>query len=117
MSRRSEYIDLWVGQRIGVLRRERGLSQSAMAGRLGISFQQVQKYESGSNRVSAARLYQLAGVLACPVSAFFPPEDTPPPLLPLDAEWRRLLDAFPRISDADLRRSVIDVVQALALRG
>lgn len=53
MARRSEDIDHWVGERIGQMRRDRGLSQGALASALGLSFQQVQKYEAGLNRVSA----------------------------------------------------------------
>lgn len=114
MARRSEDIDQWVGRRIGGLRRERGMSQSVMAAKLGISFQQVQKYEAGLNRVSAARLYQLAGFLDCAVSEFFPPD----PMVASggDPELAAIALAFPRIGDASVRRSLVHVVEALALR-
>lgn len=112
MARRSEDIDKWVGQRIGELRRETGLSQSMLATSLGLSFQQVQKYEAGLNRVSAARLYQLSALFNCAVADFFPPREAPV----RDSQLSALVAAFPRISDAGLRRSVVDIVEALALR-
>ena len=120
MARRSEDIDKWVGQRIGELRRAHGLSQSALASSLGLSFQQVQKYEAGLNRVSAARLYQLSQSFACPVSEFFPPEEVTSGAKvhrsTIDKDCAALMTTFPRITDAGLRRSVLDVVEALALR-
>jgi transcriptional regulator with XRE-family HTH domain len=54
-----------------LLRKERGLSQTALAARVGVTFQQLQKYETGKNRLSASRLYRLASVLGVDVSAFF----------------------------------------------
>lgn len=120
MARRSEDIDKWVGKRIGELRREAGLSQSALATSLDLSFQQVQKYEAGLNRVSAARLYQLSQRFGCDVSDFFPATDEAekPPRAEIgrDREQRALIAAFPRIGDDGLRRSVLDIVEALALR-
>jgi len=120
MARRTEDIDLWVGSRIGELRREKGLSQSALASALGLSFQQIQKYEAGLNRVSAARLYQLAQLLDCTVAAFFPLQGASVSpasgAMNLTAEQKALLHAFPRIDSAGLRRSVLEVVEALALR-
>lgn len=120
MARRSEDIDKWVGTRIGELRREAGLSQSALASSLDLSFQQIQKYEAGLNRVSAARLYQLSQRFGCEVSDFFPAaEQINRPAKAragCDDQQRALAAAFPRIADASLRRSVVDIVEALALR-
>ncbi|WP_292039866.1 MULTISPECIES: helix-turn-helix domain-containing protein [unclassified Brevundimonas] len=122
MARRSEDIDHWVGERIGQMRRDRGLSQGALASALGLSFQQVQKYEAGLNRVSAARLFQLSQLFECPVSAFFPHNGERSmteraEATDLDAdELRRLTEAFGRIGEARVRQSVLEVVQALALR-
>lgn len=112
MARRSEDIDYWVGQRISQLRRERGLSQTTLASALGLSFQQVQKYETGANRVSAARLYRLSLLLECSVAEFFPLPAAGADSRRGDAE--RIVAAYRRIGDAGLRRSVLDVVQALA---
>ena len=60
-----------IGRRIRQIRSMRGLSQSQLAEQLGISFQQVQKYESGKNRISAGRLWDIARVLQAPIASFF----------------------------------------------
>ncbi|MDF7674083.1 helix-turn-helix transcriptional regulator [Acetobacteraceae bacterium ESL0709] len=64
-------VDVHVGNRIRLIRILRGLSQSRLAESLGITFQQIQKYERGANRVGASRLYEIARVLDVPVSFFF----------------------------------------------
>ena len=69
-------VDAYVGARIGLRRSALGLSQSALAQQLGISFQQVQKYETGQNRISASRLHRAATVLGTSVETFFPPVET-----------------------------------------
>lgn len=63
--------DIRLGRRLREARVSRGLSQSALAKRLGITFQQVQKYESGSNRVGGSRLWDLSCILDVPVGYFF----------------------------------------------
>lgn len=77
--RRSTSIDAYVGQRMKQRRDGMGLSQERLAGLLGISFQQVQKYERGLNRISASRLFQLCGVLGVEAGYFF---DGLGPMLP-----------------------------------
>lgn len=67
-------IDLYVGARIREARLDLGLSQDKTAEWLGISFQQIQKYERGANRISAGRLAQLSKFLEKPISWFFPEE-------------------------------------------
>ena len=64
-------VDRHVGQAVRLRRKLRGVSQQALAERLGITFQQVQKYETGANRISASTLHGIAQVLEVPVSAFF----------------------------------------------
>src|SRR5215211_2374432 len=64
-------VDVEVGQRIRIQRLQSGLSQTALAEQLGVTFQQVQKYEKGVNRVGAGRLTKIAEVLAVPVSTLF----------------------------------------------
>jgi transcriptional regulator with XRE-family HTH domain len=64
-------VDIHVGSRIRFNRTEAGLSQETLAEALGITFQQVQKYERGTNRVSASRLYQLALIFNVPIGSFF----------------------------------------------
>jgi transcriptional regulator with XRE-family HTH domain len=61
-----------IGRKIRALRLQRGMSQSALAEAIGLTFQQVQKYEKGANRVSAGRLQKIADVLSVPVTFFYP---------------------------------------------
>lgn len=69
--RRANPVDVHVGSRIAHRRRSLGLSQSDLGQALGLTFQQIQKYERGANRVSASRLWEAAGFLGVPVSYFF----------------------------------------------
>ncbi|MBA3051156.1 MAG: helix-turn-helix domain-containing protein [Alphaproteobacteria bacterium] len=117
-------VDAYVGARIGLRRSALGLSQSALAQQLGISFQQVQKYETGQNRISASRLHRAATVLGTSVETFFPPVETARGAA--DAGWealrfitatadgRTVAAGFPLIEDRDLRRAVARIVRALA---
>ena len=117
-------IDAYVGARIGLRRSALGLSQSALAQQLGISFQQVQKYETGQNRISASRLHRAATVLGTSVEAFFPPVETARALaddgwetlrfLTATVDGRTVAASFPLIEDRDIRRAVARIVRALA---
>ena len=117
-------IDAYVGARIGLRRSALGLSQSALAQQLGISFQQVQKYETGQNRISASRLHRAATVLGTSVDTFFPPVETAQGAVDEGWETLRFLTAtvdgrsvasgFPLIEDRDVRRAVARIVRALA---
>lgn len=119
-----EQVDTYVGARISLRRSALGLSQTALAQQLGISFQQVQKYETGQNRISASRLHRVATVLATSVEAFFPPVETA--RRPGDGGWealrhitgtadgRAVATAFPLIEDREVRKAVARVVRALA---
>jgi transcriptional regulator with XRE-family HTH domain len=69
--RRAGVEDIEIGRKIRTLRLERGLSQSRLANGIGLSFQQLQKYESGANRVSAGRLQRIAALLSVPVTVFY----------------------------------------------
>lgn len=122
-----EAVDAFVGARISLRRSALGLSQTALAQQLGISFQQVQKYETGQNRISASRLHRVATVLATSVEAFFPPVTTARPAgeggeagwealrhITATGDDRAVAAAFPLIEDRDLRRSVARIVRALA---
>lgn len=73
----SQWVDCEIGQRIFLRRKQLRLSQSALGAGLGVSFQQIQKYERGSNRVSTSALYRIAMVLGVPMSYFF---ETLPPI-------------------------------------
>lgn len=119
-----EKVDVFVGARISLRRSALGLSQTALAQQLGISFQQVQKYETGQNRISASRLHRVATVLATSVEAFFPPVETARG--PADAGWetlgpltatpdgRAVAAAWPLIEDREVRRALARVARALA---
>jgi transcriptional regulator with XRE-family HTH domain len=74
VARSAHAIDIEVGRRLRAARVARGQSQSKLASVLGTTFQQVQKYEAGANRISASKLYLAAACLDIPLSALFPPE-------------------------------------------
>ena len=69
--RRATAEDVAIGQKVRALRLDRGLSQAGLAEQIGVAFQQVQKYESGANRISAGRLALVARALGVPVTAFY----------------------------------------------
>lgn len=69
-----EPVDVYVGAQIRIARRASGLSQSGLAEAAGVSFQQVQKYERGDNRVSASRLVMIAKALGVPTASLLPPD-------------------------------------------
>lgn len=70
-TRSAREIDVHIGNRVRTARKSRHISQTALADALGITFQQLQKYENGSNRISAGRLYETAHVLRLPIAYFF----------------------------------------------
>src|SRR5882762_9453889 len=76
--RRAGAEDLEIGRKIRALRLERGLSQSGLADGIGLTFQQVQKYEKGTNRVSAGRLQRIAELLNIPIMFFYGGTDARP---------------------------------------
>lgn len=125
--RHADSTDLWVGARIAARRTALGLSQTALAQAIGVSFQQLQKYETGANRISASRLHRAALALGAPVAEFFPPADggieaplTPGPewtalrFMTATREGRAVADAFPLIEDRRCRAAVARIVTALA---
>jgi transcriptional regulator with XRE-family HTH domain len=125
MPRSPDRIDAIVGARIVALRAEAGLSQAQLAARIGISFQQIQKYEVGANRVSASRLHQLATALGASIDSFFPPpapktEPGQPPdwrelrFLTASAEGRAVAAGFGLIDDREVRRALAVIVGALS---
>ncbi len=123
-------IDIHVGSRIRLRRNMLGMSQEKLGENLGITFQQIQKYEKGTNRVGASRLQAIASILGVPVAFFF--EDAPGQEpgagrgFAEDAsasfavefcsttEGLQLNRAFVRISDQKVRRKIIDLVKALS---
>jgi len=69
--KRAQTIDAYVGGRVRSARRRSGMSQSGLGKLLGLTFQQVQKYENGANRIGAGRLFQIAQILAVPIDYFY----------------------------------------------
>jgi len=124
--KRPDPVDVEVGHRIRIERLSRGLSQTALANQLGVTFQQVQKYEKGVNRVGAGRLTKIAEVLGVSVSTFFSgkevlegergkdgDEASPLKLLTVSGAFR-LLRAYADIEDSNLRRSIVDLVEQIS---
>ena len=111
--------DVQVGEAIRARRLIAGISQQALADRLGVSFQQVQKYEEGINRVGAGRLPQIAESFNVPISALFSVSaeasaDAPSVSLIPDKSTLRLLVSFAGVSNRAIRRGLIDLVDAIA---
>jgi transcriptional regulator with XRE-family HTH domain len=124
-------VDKYVGSRVRMRRIMLGMSQEKLGEALGLTFQQVQKYEKGTNRVGASRLQQISEILQVPVSFLF---DGGPsgavnaegfreggsPAYVSDflatAEGLALTRAFTRITDAKMRRSIVDLVEQIAAR-
>jgi transcriptional regulator with XRE-family HTH domain len=109
-------LDAALGERIRHRRRELGLSQSALGGKLGITFQQIQKYENGTNRVSATMLVKLSDALAMSVSELLQQGETAAPAGAGQDQAEQLLAAFGRIQSPELRAAVLTLVAGLALR-
>jgi len=129
-------IDVHVGNRVRMRRMLIGMSQERLGKELGLTFQQVQKYEKGTNRISASRLYRMAQILGVPVQYFF--EDLPQSVasgeqaegfaeargdhaMIMDflnsSEGLQLNRHFAAIKDPAVRRAVVDLVRSLARAG
>ncbi|GEP04105.1 helix-turn-helix domain-containing protein [Methylobacterium oxalidis] len=123
MPKQTTDVDRLVGLRITALRKARGMSQTALGTAVGVTFQQVQKYEKGQNRVGAGRLREIARLLEVPVSAFFeendasgqPQEDVFGFLSAHGAI--EVLRAYAAIQDDQLRRDVLAIVRTASRLG
>jgi transcriptional regulator with XRE-family HTH domain len=118
--RRADAIDATVGENIRVLRLARDMSQGALASKIGLSFQQLQKYEKGTNRISAGRLWKVAQIFNVPIAVLY---DGVPGRLGTEAsalslitnrDAVRLVQAFDKIEDRGLRRAIVIVVERIA---
>src|SRR3954453_16319536 len=124
-------VDKYVGSRVRMRRIMLGMSQEKLGEALGLTFQQIQKYEKGTNRVSASRIQQISAILQVPVSFLFDGgpsgiasingfSEGPSPAYVSDflatSEGLALTRAFTRITDAKLRRSIVDLVEHIAAR-
>ena len=122
-------VDKYVGSRVRMRRIMLGMSQEKLGEALGLTFQQVQKYEKGTNRVGASRLQQISEILQVPVSFLF--DGGPSGVVNAEgfreggspayvsdflatAEGLALTRAFTRISDAKMRRSIVELVEQIA---
>lgn len=130
-------IDIHVGSRVRLRRTLLGLSQGKLGEAVGLTFQQIQKYESGANRMGASRLYTLSHVLDVPIAFFF--EDMPPEIsgkggkpVPGLTEWNqeafsadlrarpeilKLVRAYYRIKDPNVRKRLFALARSLAVLG
>jgi transcriptional regulator with XRE-family HTH domain len=115
-------VDVEVGRRIRTRRLAKGISQTALGRPLGVTFQQIQKYEKGVNRVGAGRLQQIAELLDVPVSFFFgttdgDSRDTKTVMGFIDtAHAVRLMRAYSRIENRKVQYAVVDLVERMAER-
>ena len=122
-------VDQQVGNRVRMRRLMLKFSQTALANRIGVTFQQVQKYEKGTNRIGASRLQQISQILQVPVAFFFEGapslspqpdgmKDAPSPAYVSDflatSEGLALTKAFTRIKEPQLRRRIVDLVEEIA---
>ena len=124
-------VDKYVGSRVRMRRIMLGMSQEKLGEALGLTFQQIQKYEKGTNRVGASRIKQISEILQVPVSFLFEggpagivsgegfSEDASPSYISdflATSEGLALTRAFTSIGDAKLRRSIVDLVEQIAAR-
>src|SRR3954466_8835954 len=124
-------VDKYVGSRIRMRRIMLGMSQEKLGEALGLTFQQIQKYEKHTNRVGASRLQQISEILRVPVSFLFDgvrsggvgsahsAESASPSYISnilATSEGLALTRAFTRIANAKLRRSIVDLVEQIAAR-
>jgi transcriptional regulator with XRE-family HTH domain len=123
-------IDKHVGSRVRMRRMMLGMSQEKLGDALGLTFQQVQKYEKGTNRIGASRLQQITNILRVPPAFFFegaphmpghPPSgmsEAPSPAYVSDflatSDGLALTKAFMRIKNPKLRRRIVDLVEQMA---
>jgi transcriptional regulator with XRE-family HTH domain len=118
-------IDAQVGNRVRIRRMLIGMSQEKLGDHLGLTFQQVQKYEKGVNRVGAGRLYEISRILGVPINFFYegvasaqePGEqrNTPPVMeFVSSGEGLQLSVAFMKIKDPKVRKRMLDLVKSLA---
>lgn len=122
-SKRPGPIDAVVGRTIRALRLSKGISQSTLGRRLGVSFQQIQKYENGTNRIGAGRLAQIAVAFDVPVEALLQgvrtvkrkarPDDDPLALLS-SGQAMRLARAFSRIGNSRIRIALVSLAEEIA---
>ena len=113
-----EPVDVHVGSRVRLRRTLLGMSQTDIADALGLTFQQVQKYEKGTNRISASRLYQLSLIFGVPVESFFEEieeegSSSSPDDVMLKRETLELVRAYYRIRNPEVREALHAMIKAM----
>jgi transcriptional regulator with XRE-family HTH domain len=112
--------DIEVGKRVRAMRLERGMSQTNLADKLGLTFQQVQKYEKGTNRIGAGRLHRIAEILGVPVATMFGSEggSNEPSTMLFEfidtAASVRIMRAFSRVRDSKVQQALTRLTEAIA---
>lgn len=113
--------DIHIGRRLREARLARGLSQGALGEKLGVTFQQVQKYESGANRIGGSRLWDISGILEVPVSHFFEglqnattPTESEAAQAPLTRRSLDLAKEIDAIEDETVKLQILRLVRAIA---
>lgn len=125
MTKGPDPIDIHVGQRVRARRKMLGLSQTQLGHELGVTFQQVQKYERGTNRIGSSRLFRMSTTLDVPVAYFFEGAETKMPGYSeaqdelVDGifdreETRELVEAYYRIADPRIRKKVLGLARLLS---
>jgi transcriptional regulator with XRE-family HTH domain len=119
-SKQQDPLDIEVGRRVRSLRLEKGMSQEKLGNQLALTFQQIQKYENGTNRIGAAKLQRIAQILGVSVSALYP---DPVPAGQNSQEVAELIDtgstlrllrAYSRMRSPSLQRALTTLVEEIA---
>jgi transcriptional regulator with XRE-family HTH domain len=121
MGKLAKRVDEYVGERVRSRRTELGMTQHDLAQALGISYQQVQKYETGANRVSSGRLYEIAQKLEVDIAHFFDGLEPTAPSRPMEHGGKNratieLARNFTEIDDGELRAAISGLIKSLAGR-
>lgn len=110
--------DIEIGKKVRALRDAQNMSQASLGDHLGVSFQQIQKYEKGMNRVTAARLQKIAAIFNVPLDHFYKPnghgDDVESLLINTGPEAIRLLRAYSRISNIETQRRMVTLMESIA---
>ena len=116
-------VDTYVGQRIRDKRNERGMSQTEVANAIGVTFQQVQKYERGTNRVGASRLFDLSRILSVPIQYSFaglnnqstPIEKEDDNVIHLmKPDTVELVEAYYKVENLQVRRQILSTIRSIS---
>jgi transcriptional regulator with XRE-family HTH domain len=121
MTRRADQVDVRVGKRVRSYRLAKGMSQTTLGEKVGVTFQQIQKYESGANRIGSGRLKRISTVLGLPIVALFGEDessgdravDTVLTEVLSQPDATRLMRAFDAIKDRKQRRALVLLAESM----